>query len=264
MYASPARSTLISGALHGAAIALILLTTGVHTSLVNHTAHTTLVMPLELLKYEVTAPQPDDAGGGGGMQTQTAASLGNLPRPALKQFLAPMVKSENANPLLSIEPTIIANPETAVPQINLAILGDPHGVAGPPSQGPGDGSGIGSGHGTGDGPGNGPGAGPGGGGGIASAYSGFQGSLVEPVLLYRVDPEYSDEARKAKLQGVVLVRAVIDAGGQLRNVAVAQSLGMGLDECALAAVRKWKFRAGTRNGRPVAIPTLIQLTFRLL
>jgi protein TonB len=255
---------MISGALHGAAIALILLTTGVKTSLVKNTGHTTLVMPLDLVRYEVTVPQRDDAGGGGGMHAKTAASIGNLPTRALKQFLAPMVKSENGNPILTIEPTIIANPEIAVPQLNLAQFGDPHGAIGPPSAGPGKGGGIGNGNGPGVGPGEGAGAGPGRDGGIASGQSGLQGSLTEPVLLFKVDPEYSEDARKAKLQGVVMVRAVIDARGQVQNIAVAQGLGLGLDERAMAAVEKWKFRAGTRNGKPVATSAMIQLTFRLL
>jgi TonB family protein len=264
MYASPARSTLLSGALHAAAIALILFATRVKPPLVKVTDHITLITPLYLLRYDVTIPQRADAGGGGGMRAKTAASLGNLPTRALKQFLAPMVKSENPNPILTIEPTIIANPEIAVPQLNLAQFGDPHGVIGPPSAGSGDGGGIGDGHGTGVGSGDGPGAGLGRDGGIASGQAGFQGSLTEPVLLWKEEPEYSEEARKAKIQGVVLVRAMIDARGQVQNAVVSQGLGLGLDERALAAVRKWKFRAGMRNGRPVATQALIQLTFRLL
>ena len=254
---------MISGALHGAVIVLILLTTGVKTSVVKKTDHIIIFTPLDLERYEVATPQADNAGGGGGMRAKTAASIGNLPARKLKQFLEPMVKSENANPILTIEPSIIANPEIAVAQLNLAQFGDPHGVDGPPSAGPGDGGGIGKGHGTGVGSGKGPGAGPGYGGGI-SGQSGFQGSLTEPVLLYKVDPEYSEEARKAKLQGVVMVLAVIDAGGRVQNIAVAQGLGLGLDERAIAAVEQWKFRAGMRNGKPVATSALIQLTFRLL
>src|ERR1017187_6610734 len=111
MYASPARSTLLSGALHAAAIALILFATHVQPSLVKNTGHTTLITPLDLIRYEVTVPQPADAGGGGGMRAKTAASIGNLPTRALRQFLAPMVKSENANPILTIEPSIIRSEE---------------------------------------------------------------------------------------------------------------------------------------------------------
>jgi TonB family protein len=254
---------MISGALHGAAIVLVLLTTGVKTPLVKNTDHVILFTPLDLVKYEITVPQRDDAGGGGGMRAKTAASIGNLPPRKLRQFLAPMVKAENTNPILTIEPSIIASPEIAVAQLNLAQFGDPHGVTGPLSAGPGKGGGIGNGDGTGVGPGKGAGAGPGRDGGI-SGQGGFQGSLTEPVLLYKVDPEYSEEARKAKLQGVVMVRAVIDAGGHVQNIAVAQGLGLGLDERAIAAVEKWKFRAGMRNGKPVATAALIQLSFRLL
>ena len=264
MYASPARSTLLSGALHAAVIAVILFTTGVKPSLLKNTDHITFITPLDLLKYDVSVPLRDDAGGGGGMRAQTAASIGNLPKRALKQFLAPMVKSENANPILTIEPSIIANPEISVPQLNLAQFGDPHGVAGPLSAGRGKGGGIGEGDGTGVGPGQGPGAGPGRDGGIASGQGGFQGSLTEPVLLWKAEPEYSEEARKAKLQGSVLMRVEIDTRGQVQNMVVAQGLGLGLDERAMDAVRKWKFRAGMRNGKPVITSALIQVTFRLL
>ena len=61
-----------------------------------------------------------------------------------------------------------------------------------------------------------------------------------------------------------MVHAVIGARGQVQNIAVAQGLGLGLDERAIAAAQKWKFRAGTRNGKPVSTSALIQLTFRLL
>ena len=264
MYASPARSTLLSGALHMAAIALVLVATRAVPSTVKPLVHTTLVAPLDAMKYDVPVPHHRDAGGGGGMRAKTPASLGNLPRAALRQFLAPMVKVENQAPILAIEPAIIADPSVTVARIDLAVLGDPHGVPGPPSPGRGSGGGIGDGEGTGVGNGAGPGAGTGRDGGIASGRSGFQGSLTEPVLLSKVDPEYSDEARQARIQGIVVVRATIDARGQLDNIAVSQGLGFGLDERAIAAVRKWRFRAGLRNGRPVATTAFVQLNFRLL
>ncbi len=264
MYSSSARSTIISGVLHGAAIALILLLTGVKPSAPPKRDHITLLTPLDVLKYEVSVPQRDDSGGGGGTHALTPASIGNLPRRATKQFLAPMVKPEAANPILTFEPTIIANPEIAIAQLNLAQFGDPHGANGPLSGGPGRGSGIGDGDDTGVGPGKGPGAGPGRDGGVSAIRSGFQGATTEPVLLWKAEPEYSEEARKAKVQGSVMIRAEIDARGQIQNPAVSQSLGLGLDERAVEAVRKWRFRPGTRNGKPVTTSTLIQVTFRLL
>src|ERR1017187_3758289 len=111
MYASPARSTMISGALHGAVIVLVLVTTGVKTPAVKNTDHVILFTPLDVMRYDVTVPQRDDRGGGGGMRAKTAASLGNLPTRKLRQFLAPMVKAENANPILTIEPSIIRSEE---------------------------------------------------------------------------------------------------------------------------------------------------------
>ena len=264
MYASQARSTLVSGVLHGAAIALILLVTGVKPPIPVIREHTTLITPSDIVKYEITVPQRDDAGGGGGLRAHSPASLGNLPRRATHQYVEPMVKVDNPNPTLTFEPTIIANPEITVPPMNLAAFGDPHGVAGPPSAGAGDGGGIGNGHGTGIGPGRGPGAGPGNDGGLGGIYTGYRGAATEPVLLFKAEPEYSDEARKAKIQGSVMIRAEIDARGQVQNVVIAQGLGLGLDERAVEAVKKWRFKPGTRNGKPVPTNALIQVSFRLL
>jgi len=109
-----------------------------------------------------------------------------------------------------------------------------------------------------------PAQGPGRGCGISSGHAGFQGGVTEPVLLWKSEPEYSEEARKAKIQGTVIVSAEIDARGQVQNISIAQGLGLGLDEKAISAVQKWKFRPGTRNGKPVATPAIIQLSFRLL
>lgn len=264
MYASPARSTLVSGVLHGAAIALILFATGVKPPVAPNRDHTTLIAPLDLLRYDVTIPQRDDAGGGGGTRSGTPASIGNLPRRATRQFVVPMVQPLNPNPVISMEPTIIANPEIVVPQLNLAQLGDPHGVAGPPSNGSGKGGGIGDGNGTGVGDGDGPGAGLGRDGGVAPIRSGFQGAATEPVLLWKSEPEYSEEARKAKVQGSVMIRAEIDARGQIRNLTIAHGLGLGLDERAVEAVRTWRFKPATRNGKPVPANALIEVSFRLL
>ena len=72
------------------------------------------------------------------------------------------------------------------------------------------------------------------------------------------------KARKAKYQGTVVLYAVVDPDGLVRTVRVTRSLGLGLDEKALQAVRQWKFRPGLRNGQPVAVAASIEVTFRLL
>jgi TonB family protein len=90
------------------------------------------------------------------------------------------------------------------------------------------------------------------------------GGVTAPSLLSKVEPEYSEEARKAKYQGVVTLYIQVDPDGRARNMRVLHSLGMGLDEKAMDAVRQWKFKPGTKDGRPVTVEALIEVAFRLL
>jgi len=79
-----------------------------------------------------------------------------------------------------------------------------------------------------------------------------------------VDPEYSEEARKAKYSGTVLIQLIVDPDGKARNIKVVRSLGLGLDEKAMEAVAKWKFKPGVKNGSPVPVIATIEVNFRLL
>jgi TonB family protein len=178
--------------------------------------------------------------------------------------MKPAIRTSEVQHPLIVEPTILGDERTIVEQVDLGRLGDPHGVPGPPSQGPGKHGGLGTGDDGGDGSGHGPGAGKGGEGGVESGNAAFTGAVTQPVLLYKAEPEYSEDARKVKLQGVVVLRAQIDARGHIQNIVVTQPLGLGLDERAIEAVRKWRFRAGMQNGKAVAMPALIQVSFRLL
>ena len=85
-----------------------------------------------------------------------------------------------------------------------------------------------------------------------------------PVPIYRPDPEYSEEARKAKYQGTVILGIVVDEGGVPQDVHVLKPLGMGLDEKAIEAVEKWRFRPGIKDGNPVKVTAKIEVNFRLL
>jgi protein TonB len=78
------------------------------------------------------------------------------------------------------------------------------------------------------------------------------------VATHKVDPNYTDVARKASVEGIVIVEAIIDEHGNVDNVKVIKGLPMGLSEEAVAAVRKWKFRPGTLGGEPV--PVIFNLT----
>jgi protein TonB len=142
----------------------------------------------------------------------------------------------------------------------LLQFGDPNGVPGPPSSGPGDGGGIG----PGDGPGVGKNRGPGAGDGDPGPGVVGRGELTAPVLVWKIDPDYSDPARAAKVQGVVMLRVEIDGSGHIRNVSVDRGIGLGLDEKAMEAVRRWRFLPARRNGKAVSTSALVEVHFRLL
>ena len=263
MYATPKRSALVSGLLHAAAIIAAL-------SVANVKNPSVIWRPVALVgrdigRYLASVPREKEGGGGGGTRSDTAASLGRLPRAAPRQFTPPVAKYENLNPQLPMEPTLVMASEIVLPAINLPQYGDPNGVTGPPSGGRGSAGGIGDGYGGGVGDSHGPGYGPGpGGGGVTGGGGGFPGSGTQPVLLWKIEPEYTDEARRAKIQGTVVLRIEVDTRGQAQNITVRQSLGLGLDERAIEAVRRWRFRPGYRNGKPSVTAAMVQVNFRLL
>ncbi|MBZ5579376.1 MAG: energy transducer TonB [Acidobacteriia bacterium] len=226
----------------------------------------TLSLP-DLAPYQPKmAPQKQNSGGGGGGgdRSPLPASKGRLPKAALKQFTPPMAVVNNPDPKLTMEPTIIAPPDVPLPQVNMAQYGDPLARLGPASNGPGSGAGIGSGSGGGVGSGKGGGFGPGEGGGVGGGVFKVGGGVTAPSLLYKVEPEYSEEARKAKFQGTVILYVEVAPDGRAVNPKVVRSLGLGLDEKAIEAVRKWKFRPGYKDGKPVTVAATIEVNFRLL
>ena len=85
-----------------------------------------------------------------------------------------------------------------------------------------------------------------------------------PRLLRKVEPAYSEEARKAKFQGHVVLYVEVDASGQVKDPRVMRSLGLGLDEKALEAVRQWEFAPATEDGKPVTAFVQVEMNFRLL
>jgi len=89
-------------------------------------------------------------------------------------------------------------------------------------------------------------------------------AVTGPQLLYKVEPEFSEEARKAKFEGVVVLAIEVDAHGEPHVQRIVQALGLGLDEKAMEAVRKWRFRPGYQDGKPVATGAIVEVRFRLL
>ena len=90
------------------------------------------------------------------------------------------------------------------------------------------------------------------------------GSVTAPSVLSKADPEYSEEARAARYQGTVLVSVQIGPDGLAHNAEILQSLGLGLDEKAIAAISQWRFKPGTKDGQPVTVAATIEVNFRLL
>jgi TonB family protein len=211
-------------------------------------------------------------GGGGGARSPLPASKGRLPTPSLRQFTTPVAVVNNPNPKLAMDPSLIVPPEVPLPEVNLSNYGDPLAKLGPLSNGPGSGGGIGSGSGGGVGSGRGGGFGPGEGGGTGGGvYGGVGGGVFHigggvsaPVLLYKVEPEYSEEARQARYQGTVVIYVEVDPKGRVANYHVVRALGLGLDEKALEAIQKWKFRPGYKDGKPVTVAAIVEVNFRLL
>jgi periplasmic protein TonB len=265
MYASPKRSVLFSGLLHAAAIILVLIATRVPPSTIHRAVRSVLLLPRDIDASAPMVLRPQVGGGGGGAGAPMPASRGRLPRPSLRQFTPPQVEALNESPRLTMEPTILVSPDVVLPKVDLAQYGIPNGALGPLSGGPGTNAGIGNGKGGGVGDSIGPGYGDGpGGGGVTAAPLRGRGSMRPPELLYKTEPEYSDDARKAKVQGKVVLLIEVDARGAARNIRVTESLGLGLDERAASAVAQWRFRPALRNGAPVAAPVLVEVLFRLL
>jgi TonB family protein len=99
----------------------------------------------------------------------------------------------------------------------------------------------------------------------ATLVKGPGAGIIMPVPLTRINPEYTSAAMTARIQGVVVMTAVVKADGTVGDVQVTKSLDkeLGLDDQAVAAVRQWKFRPGTKNGEPVAVQVVIETEFTL-
>jgi TonB family protein len=200
-------------------------------------------------------------GGGGGSHDINPASKGNLPKLSKSQ-LAPPTVLPMESPKLPVTPTVVVPPEMKLPQGGQ--MGDPLSkVLGPLSNGSGIGGGIGSGSGGGVGSGRGPGVGPGWGGGIGGGAYHVGGGVSAPKVISRVEPEFSEEARKNKWQGIVILRVVIGVDGKTHEISVQRSLGMGLDEKAIEAARQWRFEPGQKDGKAVPVEVSMEINFRL-
>jgi len=204
-------------------------------------------------------------GGGGGDRDKFQAPKGKLPKRSMEQITPPMMVVRSENPKLTVEPTVVVPPQVKLAQNNLPNLGAPvsHLPSEPPSNGTGSGGGIGAGSGGGVGVGTGPGVGEGRGGGVGGGVFHVGSGVSAPRVVYQPDPDYSEEARKAKHHGTCVLWLVVGSDGRPRDIRVARSLGLGLDEKAIEAVKTWKFEPAMKDGKAVAVQINVEVSFRL-
>jgi TonB family protein len=241
-----ARSQFLSLTLHLlSALLLVLISRAIRAPLQTATPiHTT---PLTFFHTRIA----DQSRGGGSNRTPLPARHGSPPPRALRTFIPPVA---NPHPRLALPITIVF--DIPLEPSSSAQIGDPL------SRLPNGALGMIGANGIGD---------RGCCGGIGDSQSGVPGLSVRrgegvtpPQLLHKVEPEFSEEARKAKHQGMVVLSIIVDASGTVRNIRVLQGLGMGLDEKAVDAVSRWRFRAGLFDGKPVATEATVQVRFQLL
>jgi protein TonB len=198
-------------------------------------------------------------GGGGGMHEMKAPSRGKVT--VSKNPLAPpVVRPIIQQPKLPVPPAVNVISQVAMP--NLPVFGDPTAHIAPPSSGPGNRGGIGTGSGAGVGSGEGTGLGPGTGGNTGGGMCCGSG-VRPPALIYSPEPEYSEEARKAKYQGTVILWVLIGTDGRAHEIRVEKQVGLGLDEKAIEAVRQWRFQPAMEGNKPVAVTSEVEVNFRL-
>jgi len=203
-------------------------------------------------------------GGGGGDRSIIQATQGKLPKIEQKPIVPPQVQVFD-QPKIPVPPALDVQKNITLPDNpNLPNIGMKSGVNVVLSNGTGSGGGMGTGSGGGLGSGAGDGYGPGYGGNTGGGVYQIGGRVSAPVPLNSVEAEFSDEARRAKYQGVCLISMIVDANGMPQNPRVVRALGMGLDEKALEAVRKYRFKPAMKDGKtPVPVMITVEVNFRL-
>ena len=227
------------------------------------------------INYDIVwIPQEGPGGGGGGggneslempRQAEVAGEDDlSVPIEVPEEVEAPPEVEPEEEPLESQNMILSALPMAAAQQTRAGLL-ERLAARSSDSAGSGSGGGAGDGDGGGIGPGEGDGLGPGQGGGTGGGVYRPGNGVSQPELLREVKPRYTAEAMRAKVQGTVLVEAVVLPDGSVGDVRVVRSIdrNFGLDAEAVRAAKQWRFRPGTRFGEPVAVLVTIELSFAL-
>lgn len=202
-----------------------------------------------------------NSGSGGGVNDPIEPNKGHLPKldmNAVEPVQVPLLD----HPKLAIDNSIALPPDVKLPENPTMPMIGVHNSANVTllSGGSGGPFGIGTGLHGGYGPGSGSGWGPGSDAGI---YTPGVGDVSQPIPILTPEAEFSDEARRQKFQGVCVISVIIDAQGNPQNPRVVQPLGFGLDQKALEAVQKYKFKPARKDGKPVAVRMSVMVNFRL-
>jgi periplasmic protein TonB len=258
----------IAFAVHAGVIALLVTPFIIGLTTPTKAVNKQVLTPIDISPYIAKLPAgPDKAGGGGGGgdRSPLPATKGKAPRFAMTQFTPPTAVIKNPNPKLAMDPTLLGPPDLKVANPNLSNFGDPMAAVVNMSSGPGGGGGIGSGEGGGIGSGSGGGLGPGEGGGTGGgAFRAGVAGVGTPSCFYMPNPPYSEEARKAKYSGVVLVDAIVNLDGHLSNMKLIKSPGLGLDENTINTMKTWRCKPATgAAGKPVPTIVTFEVSFRL-
>lgn len=264
-----ANGVAVSAIVHLAIIGLLL--SGVlvsHQIVQRETKQTvTLIAPSPETYAMPVAKKVISGGGGGGDHDVIPAPKGNPPKPALRQIVPPAIVVHNEKPKLAVQPTVVAPPQVHLAENRIPSLGVPAAApvmpAAPPSNGTGSGGGIGSGSGGGVGVGHGAGVGAGSGGGFGGGVFKVGGGISAPTAISAPDPDYTEEARRAKKQGICELWLIVDSSGHPRDIRVIRGLGFGLDAKAMEAVKQWRFQPALKDGRPVDVQISVQVEFHL-
>ena len=259
----------ISAVIHVAVIGLLLSGVFVTHQITERVTRqtVTLIAPSPESYALPVAKKVISGGGGGGDHDPIPAPKGRLPKAALQQITPPAIVIRNEKPKLAVQPTVVVPPQVHLAENHMPNLGVPASApvmpAAPPSNGTGSGGGIGSGSGGGVGVGHGPGVGAGSGGGIGGGVYKVGGGISAPTAISAPDPDYTEEARRAKKQGTCELWLIVDSSGHPRDIRVMRGLGFGLDAKALEAVKQWRFQPALKDGRPVDVQISVQVEFHL-
>lgn len=199
-------------------------------------------------------PKAVTMGGGGGQKGPTPVTKGNPPPPA-PQTLNPPKAPPTIAPKIEIPVTVDVQKDIKMAKSDVPNFGMPNSPLVGMSMGNGKGGGLGS--------GNGNGIGPGSGGNMGGGLRKIGGGVSAPVILFQPEPEFSEEARKAKVAGNVLVYLQVDTNGHPTHVRVLRGIGLGLDEKAMEAVRQYRFKPAMENGHPVQVEMNVEVNFTI-